>query len=183
MVKKGALELSVRTIVILVLPMSMLILGIVLIRNIFGGATNAVDLIDDNVKAQINSLFNTDENKKIQVYLPEHSADVEPGKRYNVQFAIKNIVSGVSGAQTFNYKTSVSEIEDGCQLTEARANSYIVQGRDGNVKITPGSDPVERTIVVSVPDGAPLCIVTYNIDVTQGGADYASDYFILTVSA
>lgn len=181
--KKGALELSVGTIVILVLAMSMLILGIVLVRNIFSGATGAVDLINNNVKAQINSLFNQDENQKIVVYLPGGEAEVNPGKRYNIQFALKNTLRGVGGATDFKYTTYASEIEQGCQITETKANSFIIQGRNANFKVTPGSEPVERTIVVSVPDGTPLCTLTYNIDVTQGGTAYAQDSFLLTITS
>ena len=47
--KKGAIELSIGTIVIIVLAMSMLILGIILIKNIFSGSTNAVDDINKGV--------------------------------------------------------------------------------------------------------------------------------------
>ena len=43
--KKGAMELSMGTIVILVLAMSMLILGLVLIRTIFMGAKYNVQTI------------------------------------------------------------------------------------------------------------------------------------------
>ena len=45
--KKGAMELSIGTIVIIVLAMSMLILGLVLIKTIFVGAKYNVDTIED----------------------------------------------------------------------------------------------------------------------------------------
>ena len=56
--KKGAIELSIGTIVIVVLAMSMLILGLVLVRTIFAGATYNVQQMNDKVKDQINQLFN-----------------------------------------------------------------------------------------------------------------------------
>ena len=55
--KKAAIELSIGTVVIIVLAMSMLILGLVLIRNIFTGATESVDQINDNVRSEIIKLF------------------------------------------------------------------------------------------------------------------------------
>src|SRR3990167_4325944 len=53
--KKAALELSIGTIVILVLAMSMLILGLVLVRTIFTGAKYNVETMNDKVRDQINA--------------------------------------------------------------------------------------------------------------------------------
>ncbi|MFH1290347.1 MAG: hypothetical protein ABIH92_02970 [Nanoarchaeota archaeon] len=66
--KKGAIELSIGTVVIIVLAMTMLILGLVLVRNIFGGATDSVTSLNDKVKAEITNLF-TEESSKIGIKL------------------------------------------------------------------------------------------------------------------
>ena len=58
--KKGALELSIGTIVVIVIAMAMLILGLVLVRNISELSTGTVDEIDDQVRSQIRNLFNDD---------------------------------------------------------------------------------------------------------------------------
>ena len=55
--KKGAIELSMTTVVVIVLAMSMLILGLVLIRSIFKGATESVNILNDKVKGEITNLF------------------------------------------------------------------------------------------------------------------------------
>ena len=64
--KKGAIELSISTIVIIVLAMSMLILGLVLIKGIFSVATSSVDITDDKIKGQLTQLFQ-DDNKDVVV--------------------------------------------------------------------------------------------------------------------
>lgn len=66
--KKAAIELSIGTIVIIVLAMSMLILGIVLVRKIFVGAITSTDTLNDKVKSEISQLF-TDEGRKVTVRL------------------------------------------------------------------------------------------------------------------
>ena len=66
--KKGAMELSMSTIVILVLAMTMLILGLVLVRSIFKGATSSVNDINEKVKGEISGLF-VDESSKIIINL------------------------------------------------------------------------------------------------------------------
>jgi hypothetical protein len=62
--KKAAIELSIGTMVIIVLAMTMLILGIVLVTKIMGGATESTDTLNAGVKAKITSIF-TEEGSKI----------------------------------------------------------------------------------------------------------------------
>jgi hypothetical protein len=77
--KRAALEMSVGTIVIIVLAMSMLVLGLILIRQIFSVATGSVDQINDKVRAELSSLF-TDESDKVVVLLGKDSnAKVKAG--------------------------------------------------------------------------------------------------------
>jgi hypothetical protein len=179
--KKAAIELSIGTIVIIVLAMSMLILGIVLIKNIFFGATSSVELIDRNVKAELNRLFN-DESTKSVVYLPDNQAEIDKGKGYNVRFGIKNVVRGEAEAGSFTYSVTVGEVETGCRLSEAEADSYIRLGKSGGpIKILPGEDPKERIIVVEVTENAPLCSVTYDITVKKDGQDYDTNFFIVRI--
>ena len=64
--KKGAIELSIGTIVIIVLAMSMLILGLVLIRNIFSGSNDAVGQINTGVISEIQKVFaNADKTRGV----------------------------------------------------------------------------------------------------------------------
>ncbi|MBS3071940.1 hypothetical protein J4408_03040 [Candidatus Pacearchaeota archaeon] len=77
--KKAAIELSIGTVVIIVLAMSMLILGLVLIRNIFTGATDSVNILDDKVQSAIVSLF-AEEGTDVAVLLgPDRTAKIKPG--------------------------------------------------------------------------------------------------------
>ena len=62
--KKAAIELSIGTVVIIVLAMTMLIMGVVLVRNIFSGATSSVDTLNDKVKGEITSLFSEETRRQ-----------------------------------------------------------------------------------------------------------------------
>ena len=62
--KKAAFELSVTTMIVIVLAITMLILGLILIKNIFTAATESVDELNDKVSNEIDKIF-TDEDKKI----------------------------------------------------------------------------------------------------------------------
>ena len=70
--KQGALELSIGTIVVVVIGMSMLILGLVLVRTIFTGSTAAIGQLNDKVQGEISTLF-VEEGKDIVVMTSDRS--------------------------------------------------------------------------------------------------------------
>jgi len=55
--KKAAIELSISTVVIIVLGVTMLILGITLVTKIMGFGTDSVDTLSDKVMGEIAGLF------------------------------------------------------------------------------------------------------------------------------
>ena len=55
--KQAAMEMSVGTIVTIVLLMTVLVLGLVLVRTIFTGAIKNIDNVDKAVENQISKLF------------------------------------------------------------------------------------------------------------------------------
>tara|TARA_Y100000310_G_C20677743_1_gene814074 strand:+ start:39 stop:650 length:612 start_codon:yes stop_codon:yes gene_type:complete len=175
--KHSALELSIGTIVIIVLAMSMLILGLVLIRTIFTGAKYNVETMNDKVRDEISELFT--EEKKTVIYLANQKADINPGEDWGVAFAIKNLRKGVADAQNFRYivEASDSNIKKKCGINEATANSWIATGGEDNIDIPPG-DTYHGVVRFRVPEGSPLCIIRFNLDVKVEGETYApSDFF------
>lgn len=177
--KKAALELSIGTIVIIVLAMSMLILGLVLVRNIFTGATYNVDQLNKNVEAEINKLFN-ERGDKIVMYLGGNQADAKQGKSYGIAFGIKNTAEGEARAGTFSYKVEASDIQQGCQLTLQQANQYLILGKTGTFSLLPGQ--IRYNLVkFQAATSAPLCEVRYDISVLKDGQPYDSTFFIVKI--
>ena len=62
--KKAAFEMSMSTIIIIVLSVVFLILGLGLIRQIYGVSTSSITAVDDKLKTQMASLF-ADEDQPI----------------------------------------------------------------------------------------------------------------------
>ena len=58
--KKGQLELSIGTIVVLVIGVSMLILGIILVRSIMCSSLGIMDDLSSGVKNEVKNLFGAD---------------------------------------------------------------------------------------------------------------------------
>jgi hypothetical protein len=177
--KKGAIELSIGTIVIIVLAMSMLIMGLVLVRNIFQGATYNVEQLNKNVESEINKLFN-ERGENIVLYLPSGQAEVKQGKSFGIAFGIKNTVSGESTSGKFSYKIQSSSIQKGCKLTNQEADSYLKLGDTGSFDLLPGKTHPDL-VKIQPSSSAPLCEVKYTLSVTKDGQPYADSSFIIVV--
>ena len=78
--KKAAFEMSITTIVILVIAMTMLILGMVLVRKMMCGAMGLTTDINDKVRGQIDDLFQSTGGEVQCIGSGTGAVDVTPGK-------------------------------------------------------------------------------------------------------
>jgi len=178
--KRGAIELSIGTIVIIVLAMSMLILGLVLVKNIFSGSSENILQMNDKVKDQINKLFV--EDKRTVVYLPNQIARIQQNKDWGVAFGIKNLARGTADVGRFSYDVTVSDpdVKQKCGVGERDVEGWITTGRSDSMDIAPGQ--IYAGIVrFLIPENAPLCTVRFHIDVKMDGVTYATDFFDVEV--
>jgi hypothetical protein len=181
--KKAAIELSINTIVIIVLAMSMLILGLVLIKNLFQGSTENVTQITDKVRDQINQLFV--EDVKTVVYLPNQKAVIKQNQDWGVAFAIKNLIQGKAEDSSFSYEVVVSDpnVQKNCGISEREVESWIVTGQsDTGISIAPG-DTFVSTVRFFIPTGSPLCTVRFHLNVKESGKVYDTKSFDVQVVA
>src|SRR3989344_962627 len=161
--KKGAVELSISTIVIVVLAMSMLILRLVLIKNIFSGSTENVDQMNGKVKEQIRLLFQ-DESERVFLYLTDGMAVIKQGSTFGVAFMVRNTERGTASSQTFKYETVLDDdkIRENCKgVTKEIAEKWVKFG-SGTLSIMPGEKDGDR-IRIEIPEEAPLCVTKYRI--------------------
>lgn len=175
--KKGAMELSMSTIVILVLAMSMLILGLVLIRTIFTGAKYNVDQMNKKVEAEIGKLFV--EDKRAVLYIPNRLAEIEGGKTFGLAFGILN------GIKTQEFKWNVEVMDDNikkkCGIKETDAENWITTGRTGKVKIASGqkySDLIRFNIPEGEVSDISTCVVRFRLEINkEDGTVYTVEPF------
>ena len=180
--KMGAIEMSIGTIVIIVLAMSMLILGMILIKNIFSGASNNVLQMNEKVKGEINKLFV--EDKRTVVYLPNQIAKIKQNEDWGVAFGVKNLEKGTAEAGRFHYDVTVSDpdVKTKCGVGERDIESWIKTGRSDDMTIAPGQTYF-GIVRFLIPEGAPLCTVRFHVDVTKDNTPYATDFFDIEVLA
>lgn len=174
--KSGAIELSIGTIVIIVLAMSMLILGLVLVKNIFSGSSENILQMNDKVKDQINKLFV--EDKRTVVYLPNQIAKIGQNEDWGIAFGIKNLERGTAEVGSFSYDVTVSDpdVRQKCGIGENDVEKWIITGRADQMNIAPGQN-YYGIIRFLIPENAPLCTVRFHIDVKKDGVVYATDFF------
>ena len=180
--KKGAIELSIGTIVIIVLAMSMLILGMVLIKNIFSGSNENILQMNDKVKGEINKLFV--EDKKTIVYLSNQIAKINQNEEWGVAFGIKNLQKDTSTAGKFSYEVLVSDpdVRKKCGLGEKDIENWIKTGRTDSMTLPPGEN-YYGIVRFFIPENAPLCTIRFHVDVKVDNVPYTTDFFDVEVVA
>jgi len=179
--KKGALELSIGTIVILVLAMTMLILGVILVQNIFSGATDAADLTIDQLKGKISTLFGAD--KKIAMYPENQQHKIKQGDTGGFGFGIKNLNQGTVEDGIFSYEVLVDDpdIESKCGISEKEGLGWITTGRaSSKIPIAVGDVSVQK-VLLQVPMNAPLCTIRYRLNVKYNDKAYGTSFMDITI--
>ena len=174
--RKAAIEMSMSTIVTIVLSIVFLILGLTLIRTIYGFATNSVGTIDEKLKTQLVSLF-ADENQPVFIKPEDGLLKIRSGTT-NFGFII--------GART-KYGVDVSkrsDIQYRLVLDKDTANNCLKKQGEPKVKLwfagskiaSGESDLTYNSITdykfdqgfvrvqIDIPSGTPLCTQTVFYD-------------------
>lgn len=182
--KAGAMEMSVGTIVTIVLLVTMLILGVVLIKNIFFSATSVVDLTDQQLRSEVNKLFS--EDSKIAIYPSTKLVEIKQDAINGVGVGIKNLLTGSSSETIFNYEVLISDpdLATKCNgIAEEEVLGWISAGKAGKDILIPSGDYSAQMIRFEIPVGAPLCTIRFRVNVYAGENPYSSDFFDIKIKA
>jgi hypothetical protein len=171
MKKKAAMEMSVGTIVTIVLLMAILVLGLVLIRTIFKGSVENIDGIDTAIKSEIDKLFAENADKKIVIFPPTREVVIKKGEdTRGFGISIRNIDEEAK----FSYDITAQEASCDLRLSEAEDFISLNQKRN-NIQIGGGTimdDPI--FVKFKIPESAPPCQVTYTLVMERDGQLYGS---------
>ena len=190
--KKAAFEMSVSTVIIIVLAVSMLIVGLAFIGNLRKFSLDTIDNLQRKTMDEVNRLF-TDENQKIVIYLGEDKiAPISAGTdNKGILIAAKTEAgSKVNNRTELQFKLELDETpKTNCVgiLGKAQATRLFKTPLNqwNNMNRFSG-DTAFDTIYLTVPEGTTLCtqkvfvqIIDRSVD-TQG-VILGGDYFILEV--
>lgn len=160
--KKAAMEMSVGTIVTIVLLMSVLVLGIFLIKNIFESGANAIEGVDAQIQAEINEIFNSGE-KSLIIYPNSREIKIKRGDdSKGFAFSIKN-EDGLN-PQVYTYNVSAYSTENcGSAMTPEQANKKII-GASGRLEIQRGGTLENaRMVKFNFDKSDPACTIVYEL--------------------
>ncbi len=173
MSRRGAIELSIGTVIIIALALAMLILGLIFVNKAMCGAIRGIDDINEKTRSEILNLFG-DSNKNL--IIKEKSNDIAKGVDYGVGFAVRN---NNADSNDFSYDVQVSDIGS-CKFSESEALGAIVIGKSGNFEIPDGEEYV-GLIRFSVPSDFEKCNLRYAINVKNAEQSYGFEEFDVNI--
>ncbi|MEK6927684.1 MAG: hypothetical protein AABX11_04595 [Nanoarchaeota archaeon] len=184
--KRGAMELSMSTVVVLVLAMLMLGLGIVLIKSIFSVATASIDTIDSKVQAQLSSLF-SDERQDVVVLLgPDKTAKVTAGTaNFGIGVGARPLDASSSKTESIRFKiTYETSNPKNCvgTLGASVVDSFFISpiNRDLEPDQTDTNGAYYR-IQLTIPKGTPTCTQKVYIDAKEPKGTIGRNSFTIQV--
>jgi hypothetical protein len=179
--KRAAFEMSVGTIVTIVLSVTLLVLGIFFVQQVFSSAKGVAELTDQQMRNEINKLFSSED--KIVIYPSTRYIEIKQESTDGVGVGIKNLQQGVSGDMKFSYIVSAEDFSK-CGVTAEVAESWIALGKSATDLSIASGDLATRKVLFNIPVGAPLCTVRYKVEVTVNGQPYGSaDFFDVNIKA
>ena len=167
--RKAQMEMTMGTLVTIVLLTMALILGGYFVRQIFSGATTSIEGIDQAVKNEINKLFSDDDTRKIVVYPPTRQIIIKKGTdNLGFGFSIRNIQEV---NDKFSYEISAVELSCSDNFRLAKADDLIVLGKSrSNIELPPGTVMDQPMFVrFDVPETTPPCNIRYQIQLYHEG--------------
>jgi len=181
--KRAAMEMTMGTMVTIVLLVTVLILGLVFVRTVFTSAKGAIDLTDQQLRNELSKNFG--DESKIAIYPGTRLVEIKQEDTDGVGLGIKNLLRGVAGTSTFSYQVIVSDpdLERKCGISEDSVINWIVTGRsEVDIPIPSGSFSNQK-VLFEIPSGSPLCTIRFRVNVDTDGTPYDTDFFDISVKA
>jgi len=170
------MEMSVGTIVTIVLLMSVLVLGIVLTKSIFESSKGAIDMTDQQLQSEISKLFG-EEDSKLVIYPTSKKLILKKDDNDAIGLGIKNIADNVNAPTSFSYE--ILYRDNDCGLTQKQVEDWIrIGGTEENIPIAIG-DFSSPKIEFRASEGTPKCLASFRVNVKRGGEVYVSDTFTI----
>ena len=165
--KRGAIEMSVGTIVTIVLLMGVLVLGVFLIQRIFSSATGAIDQVDTEIQGEIQKLF-ANEDTALVVYPASRQITLKKGddpRGFAFSFKNRGVESrdytyNIEAEPTFKFSEKC-----GSSFTASQANSWPLT-TSGSFSLGPGNSlELPELVLFDIPDTAPPCTIPFKVNI------------------
>jgi len=174
--KRGALELSMSTVVILVIAITLLIMGFVLVRKIMCGAIGLTEEISNKVKSEIDRLFGA-VGGEIQCIGSMEAVKMVPGPPTDLVICGIKLPAGFERATYSAELVSVSSNE----ISEDKINSWIVK-KTWSEEIAAGETKYKKILRLNIDNNAPEGSIVLNLKFYRNGNFIGSEALDFEVS-
>lgn len=157
--KRAALELSIGTIVILVLGVTMLIMGMVVTRSIMCGALGLTDDVNDKARSELNNLFSSTESEVACIGSTD-PVKIVPGKTNFIHCSVK-----APEQADYNMEATISSTDIPGLKDETIENWLTLS--DWNGPVAPGDTDPKTPINIKLPENAPEGIVQLQLKISK----------------
>ncbi len=176
--KKGAIEMSMQTIIVVVIGVTLLTLGLKFVYDTFTNIGGQQDQVSKATESKISELFGESDNA---ISLPQDNMDLKQGKKSTLKAYIRNIEPGTVNA-------ALEIIVDKANIPESATVDSVKKWFTYNgaaTKLDEG-ELREANVAISIPKTAKLgtYLVTFNVKCSEeGGVCGASTDFIINIIA
>ena len=159
--KTGAIELSVGTIVIIVLALTMLILGLVLVRSIMCSAISITSDTGAGAKKEISKIWSANQ-EEVTCLGSGDPITLTPGK-------LNVIWCSVRADSTAKYKIELKEItsEDPGKLSNTELKKWVSSTDSFVGTIAPGDESLKKFLRLNIPKDASEASIIITAKVTR----------------
>lgn len=157
--KKAAIELSVTTIIVIVIAVTLLILGMVFVRSVMCGAIGLTGEVNSQVIGELNRLFGAT-GAEVQCIGTGDPIKMVPGKTNTVFCAIKAPTIAQYEITLKDFSGVYSEDED--IMEWIITDSW--QGR-----VSPGDETPKKAVRLRIPNNAPEDSISLQLEIKKDG--------------
>jgi hypothetical protein len=159
--KKAAIELSLGTIVIIVLGVTMLILGMVLVRGVMCSAMGLTGAINGKMESELNKYFGETEDEVVCI------GESDPIKM--APDADNLIHCSIKAKQQAKYEFTIVDYGSTInRLTKEKITPWIKQGTSAD-NVAPDDRSPKKIARIQIPDSAPEGNIWFKLEIKKDG--------------
>jgi hypothetical protein len=172
--KKAAFEMSITTIIIIVIAVVMLILGLVFVRTIMCGALNIATTTLEGAQGEINKLFGEERGEEVTCIGVRSPLDIVPGA-YNIVGC--GFQPSVQTTYTYSFNIKSAKDINGQNID---TSGWVTESLTGTKTVGPGTTEY-ATFAIRPSDNAPEGLLVIDVEIRKGGQVVASPTMRLNI--
>lgn len=152
--KRAAFEMSITTVVIIVIAIIMLVMGIVLTQKIMCGAMNIADTTLEGAEKEVEKLFSSSTTENVRCQGIEKPITIVPGKYNIIGCGIKN----EDETKDYVYEWEIIDV-DSPAINKREAKEWLKGSTKGTIRV--GTQAIKTlTIPIQPPKATPKTLIT-----------------------